>query len=158
MKKWILILLFLSANSFSQAIDKAIKFKVAMIQNCVKKGVEGETFFWQSKGKITFAIVNYTNEQNPIFKELFIKQYREIAPIYELMNKTEQESDTALFIKILIKQEEDYRNLLTANQLKLYLDKMSDLEKNNSTEFDSYTALYFSENLLNLFKQGFGIK
>ena len=74
------------------------------------------------------------------------------------MNKTEQESDTALFIKILIKQEEDYRKLLTDEQLKLYLDKMSDLEKNNSTEFDSYTALYFSENLLNLFKQGFGIK
>ena len=157
MKKTLYLILLLSCLSFSQAVDRAIKFKVAMIQNCVKKGADGETFFWQSKGKITFAIVNYTAEQNPVFKALFIKQYQEIAPIYELMNKTEQESDTALFIKILIQQEIDYRKLLTTEQLKLYLDRMAFLEKNNPTEFDSYSALFFSDNLLKQFKVGFGV-
>lgn len=155
MKKWTLFLLLFSVLTFAQSIDKAIKFKVAMVQNCVQKGAGGETFFWQSKGKITFSIVNYTAEQNPIFKELFIKQYNEIAPIYQLMNKTEQESDTALFIKILIKQEEEYRNLLSKEQLQLYLNKMADLETNNPTEFDSYSALFFSDKLLIKFKQGF---
>lgn len=158
MKNVFYFIVLLVSQSFSQSVDRAIKFKVAMIQNCVKKGVDGETFFWQSKGKVTFAIVNYTNEQNPLFKELFINQYREIAPVYELMNKTEQESDTALFIKILIKQEQDYRKLLTADQLKLYLSTLAALEKNNPTAFDSYTALFFSENLLNLFKKGFDVE
>lgn len=151
-------MVLLSFAAFSQSIDKAIKFKVALIQNCVKKGADGETFFWQSKGKITYSIVNYTNEQNPIFKALFIKQYNEIAPIYELMNKTEQESDTALFIKILIQHEDDYRKLLTADQLKLYQYRMTFLEQNNSSEFDSYSSLFFSDNLLNAFKKGFGVK
>ena len=153
MKK-IIFLLLIPIISFSQ-IDTAIKFKVAMIQNCLNKGAEGETFFWQTKGKITFGIVKYTEEQNPKFKQLFINQYQEILPLYVHMNKTEQESDTALFIKILIQQEQDYRNLLTKEQLKLYLDKLSDLEKNNKAEFDSYTSLFFSEKLLNEFKARF---
>ena len=158
MKKWTFLIVLLSFLSFSQAIDRAIKFKVAMIQNCVNKGVDGETFFWQSKGKITYSIVNYTNDQNLIFKTLFIKQYKEIAPIYELMNKTEQESDTALFVKILIQHEDDYRKLLTDDQLKLYQTRMTFLEINNASEFDSYSALFFSDNLLTAFKKGFGVK
>ncbi len=158
MKKWTVIIILFTFFSFSQTIDKAIKYKVAMIQKCVKQGIDGETFFWQSKGKITFSIVNYTNEQNQIFRDLFIKQYKEIAPIYDLMNKTEQESDTTLFIKILIQQEEEYRNLLRTDQLKLYLDKMTVLERTNPVEFDSYTALFFSEKLLKNFKQAFSIK
>ncbi len=153
MKK-LLFLFLIPFLSFSQ-IDTAIKYKVAMIQNCLNKGVEGETFFWQTKGKITFGIVKYTEEQNPKFKQLFINQYQEILPLYVHMNKTEQESDTALFIKILIQQELDYRNLLTKEQLKLYLDKLADLEKNNKAEFDSYTSLFFSEKLLNEFKDKF---
>ena len=157
MKNAVYLLILLSWVSFSQTVDRAIKFKVAMIQNCVKKGADGETFFWQSKGKITFAFVNYTNEQNPVFKALFIKQYREIAPIYELMNKTERESDTALFIKILIQQEIDYRKLLTPEQLNRYTTKLTDLEHNNVPEFDSYSALFFSDNLLEKFKVGFGV-
>ena len=139
----------------SSQIVKTIKFKVAMMQNCFEKGTEGETFFWQTKGKITYAIVNYTNEQNPVFKQLFINQYQEIMPVFIRMNKTEQEADTTLFIKILIQQEDDYRKLLTANQLQLYLLKLADLEKNNPAEFDSYTALFFSEKLLNEFKARF---
>ncbi len=153
MKK-LLFLLLIPILSFSQ-IDTAIKFKVAMIQNCFNKGAEGETFFWQTKGKITFGIVKYTDDQNPKFKQLFINQYQEILPLYIHMNKTEQEKDTALFIKILIQQEQDYRNLLTKDQLKLYLDKLADLEKNNKAEFDSYTSLFFSEKLLNEFKAKF---
>ena len=153
MKK-LLFLFLIPILSFSQ-IDSAIKFKVAMIQNCLNKGAEGETFFWQTKGKITFGIVKYTEEQNPKFKQLFINQYQEILPLYIHMNKTEQESDTALFIKILIQQEDDYRNLLTKEQLKLYTDKMNDLENNNKTEFNSYTSLFFSDKLLKEFKAKF---
>ena len=65
---------------------KAIKLKVAVMQNFVAKGAEGETMFWQTKGRITYGIVNYTEEQNPIFKDLFKNQYKELLVIYNKMN------------------------------------------------------------------------
>lgn len=150
MKKIIFFLLF-PLLSFAQ-VDKTIRLKVLVMQNFVAKGEDGETLFWQTKGKITFGIVNYTEEQNPVFKELFINQYRELQPIYKKMNVSEDERDTALYVKILIRQEEDYRNLLTKEQLKLYLDKLTDFEKNNPEANDSYASLFFSENLLKEYK------
>lgn len=132
-------------------IERAIKLKVAVMQNFVAKGAEGETMFWQTKGRITFGIVNYTEEQNPIFKDLFISQYKELLVIYNKMNVSEDERDTALYIKTLIRQEQDYRNLLTKEQLKLYLDKLADFELNNPQAHDSYSSLFFSEKLLNEF-------
>jgi hypothetical protein len=121
------------------------------MQNFVAKGAEGETMFWQTKGRITFGIVNYTEEQNPIFKDLFISQYKELLVIYNKMNVSEDERDTALYIKTLIRQEQDYRNLLTKEQLKLYLDKLADFELNNPQAHDSYSSLFFSEKLLKEF-------
>jgi hypothetical protein len=153
MKKIILFLL-IPLFSFAQ-IEKTIKLKVAVMQNFVAKGEEGETMFWQTKGKITFGIVNYTEAQNPVFKELFIKQYKELVDIYKVMIVSENENDTNLFIKTVIRQEEDYRNLLTKEQLKLYLDKLADFEKNNPQAHDSYSSLFFSEKLLNDFKKAF---
>lgn len=150
----IFLMILLPFLGFSQ-IEKAIKYKVAMIQNCVKKGADGETVFWQTKGKITYFIVNYTEEQNPIFKELFIKQYREILPIYNRMIVSEDEKDTALFVKTLIRHEDDYRNLLTKEQLVLYLNKFLEFEKSNPQEYDSYSSLFFSENSLKEFKARF---
>lgn len=152
-KKLILFLLF-PMLTFAQ-LEKSIKYKVAIMQNFVQKGAEGETAFWQTKGKITFAIVNYTNEQNPQFKELFIKQYQELLPIYNKMVVSEDERDTSLFVKTLIRQEEDYRNLLTKEQLKLYFDKFDDFEKNNPQAYDSFSSLFFSEKLLKEYKARF---
>ena len=86
MKK-LFLLLFIPLLSFGQ-FEKSIKLKVAVIQNFVQKGEEGEKMYWQTKGQITFGIVNYTEEQNPIFRDLFINQYREIVPIYNKMNET----------------------------------------------------------------------
>lgn len=154
MKK--LFFLFLLLPLLGQAqFEKTIKLKVAVMQNFVAKGEEGETMFWQTKGKITYGIVNYTDEQNPKFKELFINQYKELLVIYKRMNVSEDEKDTALYIKTLIRQEEDYRNLLTKEQLKKYLDKLADFEKNNPQANDSYSSLFFSENLLNEYKKRF---
>jgi hypothetical protein len=154
MKKLLFLLLFIPLLGWSQ-FEKSIKLKVAVMQNFVAKGEEGETMFWQTKGKITYAIVNYTDEQNPKFKELFINQYRELLTIYKKMNVSEDEKDTAIYIKTLIRQEEDYRNLLTKEQLKKYLDKLADFEKNNPQANDSYSSLFFSENLLNEYKRRF---
>jgi hypothetical protein len=67
------------------------------------------------------------------------------------MNVSEDERDTALYIKTLIRQEQDYRNLLTKEQLKLYLDKLADFELNNPQAHDSYSSLFFSEKLLKEF-------
>jgi len=145
--KYLLFLLWIPMLSFGQ-IERAIKLKVAVMQNFVAKGAEGETMFWQTKGRITFGIVNYTEEQNPIFKDLFISQYKELLAIYNKMNVSEDERDTALYIKTLIRQEQDYRNLLTKEQLKLYLDKLADFELNNPQAHDSYSSLFFSEKLL----------
>lgn len=150
MKKIFLFLLF-PLLSFAQ-VDKTIKLKVLVMQNFVAKGEEGETMFWQTKGKLTFGIVNYTDEQNPIFKELFINQYRELLTIYKKMIVSEDEKDTALYVKTLIRQEEDYRNLLTKDQLQLYLKQLADFEKNNPHANDSYSSLFFSENLLKEYK------
>jgi len=148
--KYLLFLLLIPMLTFGQ-IERAIKLKVAVMQNFVAKGAEGETMFWQTKGRITFGIVNYTEEQNPIFKDLFISQYKELLVIYNKMNVSEDERDTALYIKTLIRQEQDYRNLLTKEQLKLYLDKLADFELNNPQAHDSYSSLFFSEKLLNEF-------
>ena len=133
-------------------VDKTIRMKVLVMQNFVAKGEEGETMFWQTKGKLTFGIVNYTDEQNPVFKDLFINQYKELVTIYKKMIVSEDERDTTLYVKTLIRQEEDYRNLLTKDQLKLYLDKLADFEKNNQQANDSYASLFFSENLLKEYK------
>ena len=150
MKKIILCLLF-PMLIFAQ-VDKTIRMKVLVMQNFVAKGEEGETMFWQTKGKLTFGIVNYTDEQNPVLKDLFINQYKELVTIYKKMIVSEDERDTALYVKTLIRQEEDYRNLLTKDQLKLYLDKLADFEKNNQQANDSYASLFFSENLLKEYK------
>ena len=137
-------ILFLAPILTFGQIERAIKLKVAVMQNFVAKGEEGETMFWQTKGRITFGIVNYTEEQNPIFKDLFISQYKELLVIYNKMNVSEDERDTALYIKTLIRQEQDYRNLLTKEQLKLYLDKLADFELNNPQAHDSYSSLFLS--------------
>jgi hypothetical protein len=157
MKKIILLVLFplLTMAQVDKIIDKTIKLKVAVMQNFVAKGAEGETLFWQTKGKVTYAIVNYTDEQNPQFKALFISQYQELLAIYKRMIVSEDEKDTALYVKTLIRQEEDYRNLLTPVQLKLYLDKLADFEKTNQQQSDSYSSLFFSENLLKEYKSRF---
>lgn len=141
----------------SATIDKTIKLKVAIMQNFVAKEAEGETLFWQTKGKITYAIVYYTEEQNPQFKALFIAQYQELFSIYKKMIVSEDEKDTALYVKTMIRQEEDYRNLLTPAQLKLYLDKLADFEKNNPEANNSYSSLFFSENLLKEYKLKFNL-
>ena len=122
------------------------------MQNFVAKEGEGEKMFWQTKGTLTYGIVNYTAEQNPVFKELFINQYRELLAIYNKMIVSEDEKDTALYVKTLIRQEEDYRNLLTKEQLKLYMEKLADFEKNNPQVHDSYSSLFFSDNLLKEYK------
>lgn len=122
------------------------------MQNFVAKGEEGEKMFWQTKGTLTYGIVNYTAEENPVFKELFINQYRELLSIYNKMIVSEDEKDTALYVKTLIRQEEDYRNLLTKEQLKLYIEKLADFENNNPQVHDSYSSLFFSDNLLKEYK------
>lgn len=157
MKKIFLILLLFPVFLFSQ-MENTIKLKVAIIQQIIKKGNDAETNYWQTKGKITFNIVNYTEAQNPIFKELFINQFREIVPIYNKMIVSEDQNDTALFIKTLIRQENDYRNLLTKEQLQLYLDKLDDFQKNNLEAYNSYSSLFFSEKLLKEFKIRFDYK
>lgn len=151
MKKLSLVLLLIPFFGFSQ-IENSIKLKVAIVQQMIKKGADAELNYWQTKGKITYNIVNYTEEQNPIFKELFCNQFREIVPIYNKMIVSEDEKDTNLFIKTLIRQEDDYRNLLTKNQLELYLKKLADFEANDIQTNDSYSSLFFSEKLLQEFK------
>ena len=153
MKK-LLLLLLIPLFSIAQ-IEKTIKLKVAVMQNFVAKGAEGETLFWQTKGKITFGIVNYSEEQNPKFKELFINQYNELLAIYKKMIVSEDERDTALYVKTLIRQEEEYRNLLNKEQLSKYFEVLAGFEKNNPQANDSYSSLFFSENLLKEYKTKF---
>lgn len=153
MKNIFLLLLF-PILSFGQ-IETSLKLKVGILQNMINKGEEGETTFWQTKGKITFGIVNYTEEQNPVFKELFINQFKELIPIFKKMNVSEDEKDTAEFVKIIIRQEEDFRNLLTKEQLEKYLKQLAEFEVNNSKANESYSSLFFSEKLLNLYKMSF---
>lgn len=158
MKKILLLLMLFPAMLLAQTesrMEKSLKYKVAMMQNFVKMGEGGEQAFWQTKGKVTFAIVKYTEEQNPVFKELFISQYQELLPIYNKMIVSYDDHDTALFVNTLIRQEEDYRNLLTPEQRQLYSEKLAEIEKTDQQLSDSYAALYFSDSLLQEYKIGF---
>ena len=154
MRKIFFILFCIPFLTLAQ-IDKTIKLKVTVMQNFVHKDSLGETAFWQTKGKITFGIVNYTAEQNPIFKQLFINQYQELLKIYKVMIVSENEKDTALYVKTLIRQEDDYRNLLTKEQLKAYSNKLLELKSKNLELFDSYCSLFFPDELLAEYKLKF---
>lgn len=157
MKKLLLLFVLLPLLSSAQ-IEKTIKLKLAVMQNFVGKGEEGQTMFWQTKGKITFGIVNYTEAQNYQFKELFINQYKELEAIYLKMIASSDEKDTDLYVRTLIRQEDDYRKLLTTEQLSKYTKQLADFEKNNPQAHDSYSSLFFSDNLLNEFKTKFQYK
>lgn len=150
-------LFLISAGSFAQqnegALERTIKTKVMMMQNFVHKGDQGEEAFWQTKGKVTYAIVNYTQEQNQQFKDLFIAQYRELLPIYNKMISSYDEADTKLFVKTLIRQEEDYRKLLTPEQRKIYSETLEKFEKENPKQADAYNSLFFSDRLLEAYKK-----
>ncbi len=155
MRNFIFLLALLLPMLLLAQIEKTIKLKVAMMQNFVHKAEQGETAYWQTKGKVTYKIVNYTNEQNQIFKDLFIKQYQELLPIYNRMVVSEDEKDTNLFIKTLIKHEEEYRNLLTAAQLNNYKEALATFEKTDQQNFDAYLSLFFTDALLKEFKEKF---
>lgn len=147
MKKLSLLALILPLVTFCQ-IESTLKLKVGILNNFISKGESGERLYWETKGKITFGFVNYTEEQNPIFRDLFIKQYQEILPIFKKMNKTELEKDTHLFVTTLIKQEEEYRKLLNPDQLKRYLDQLANFEKNNPEASNSHSSLFFLKSYL----------
>lgn len=159
MKKLFLLLLLCAVASCAQSndarISKTIETKVMMMQQFVHKGDMGEEAFWQTKGKVTYQIVNYTDEQNPVFKQLFISQYQELLPIYNRMIVSKDERDTNLFIRTLIRQEEDYRKLLTAEQLLKYRQKLDSYEKNDEKNRDAYNSLFFSDWLLAEYKRRF---
>lgn len=135
-------------------IGRVIKTKVMMVQTFVNKGEpEGEKSFWQTKGQVTFPIVRYTEEQNPKFKELFIRQYHELLPIYNTMIKSYNDADTKMFVQALIRHEDEFRALLTPDQLKVYSKALSDFEKDNATQADAYNSLFFSDSLLEEFRR-----
>ncbi len=154
MKKLLFLFLFCSLTTQAQ-VEHVLKLKLAVLQNFISKGAEGETLFWQTKGKITFGIVNYTEEQNPKFRDLFIAQYRELEPVYMKMLSSGDDKDTTLFVTLLIRQEEDYRNMLTPEQREKYLKQMAVFEATNPQMNDSYASLFFSEKLLDEFKRRF---
>lgn len=159
MKKLFFLLMLVSALSFGQSqdarISKSIEQKVMMMQQFVHKGDQGEESFWQTKGKVTYQIVNYTEEQNPKFKQLFIAQYQELLPIYNKMIKSYDDKDTNFFVHTLIRQEEDYRKMLTAEQLARYREKLDWFEKNDEKNRDAYNSLFFSDWLLSEYKKRF---
>lgn len=158
MKNLLFIFFLIPLFSIAQ-IEKTIKLKVAVMQNFVSKpGDEGQIMFWQTKGKITYGIVSYTEEQNYLFKEMFIKQYSELQKIYMKMIGSEDEKDTDLYIQTLIRQEEDYRKSLTTEQLKKYRETLANFEKNSPQQHDSYSSLFFSDNLLKEYKDKFQYK
>lgn len=153
--KYLLILLLACPSFFAQPeiLEQTVRAKVMMIQQFAEKGDEGETAFWQTKGKVTFAIVNYTVEQNPVFRDLFIAQYREILPLYYKMGETSHIDDSRAFLLTLMKHEEAYRTLLMPEQLKAYRATLSGFEASNPEQAKAYNSLYFSDEMLALFKK-----
>ena len=151
MKK--LMVLFLLVPFLSSAqLEESLKVKVGILKSFIEKGEEGEQSYWKTKGKVTNTIVNYTDEQNPKFKALFIAQYKEVIPVFNEMSKGNGEDFTHALLKILVRQEEDYRNLLTPQQLQLYKAKLTELEDTNPKLAASYYSLFFSDRLLTLYK------
>lgn len=137
-------------------IERTLKIKLAVIQHFVSQpGDKGEELFWQTKGKLTFGIVNYTEEQNPKFKALFIAQYKTMYQEYILMLSQGDVKATNRFMQLLVRQEQEYRNLLTPEQLKKYQAAFTTMETTNTQMYDSYLGLFFSDALLAEYQKGF---
>jgi len=136
-------------------IEHTLQKKIAILKSCSEKGAKGEEVFWQTKGKITYAIVNYTDAQNPVFRDLFIKQYQEILPVLTDMVKNQNENSSTLFVKMLIRHEKEYRKQLTAQQLALYTNKVTEMETKNPEMIDSFNSLFYSDSLLKLYESKF---
>ena len=154
LRKIVFLLLFLPFVAIAQ-MEQSLQLKIAILKSFSEKGEKGEELFWQTKGKITFAIVNYTDAQNPVFKDLFISQYKEIMPVFLEMAKTQSETSTQTFLQLLIRHEDDYRKLLTNEQLLLYRNKLTELETTDPKLSESYSSLYFSDALLKRYKASF---
>ncbi len=153
--KYLFALLLFSPVLLAQPpiLEQTVRAKVMMIQQFADRGEAGETAFWQTKGKVTFAIVNYTDAQNPVFRDLFIAQYREILPLYYKMGETSHIDDSRAFLLMLMKHEQAYRDLLTPEQLKAYRAQLSEFEATNPEQAKAYNSLFFSDEMLELFKK-----
>ena len=137
-------------------IERTLKIKLAVIQHFVSQpGDQGETLFWQTKGKLTFGIVNYTEEQNPRFKALFIAQYKTMYSGYITMISQGDVKATNQFMQLLVRQENEFRALLSPTQLKKYREAFATMETSNREAYDSYTGLFFSDRLMAEYQKGF---
>jgi hypothetical protein len=68
------------------------------------------------------------------------------------MVSTQDDNASSQFFELVIKQEDEYRRMLTKEQLEAYRKKLNELETNDPKLSDSYSALYFSDKLLNEYK------
>ena len=137
-------------------IERTLKIKLAVIQHFVSQpGDKGEELFWQTKGKLTFGIVNYTEEQNPKFKALFIAQYKTMYQGYIQMISQGDVKATNQFMQLLVRQELEFRTLLSAAQLQNYREACGTMERSNRKAYDSYAGLFFSDALLAEYQKGF---
>ncbi len=154
MKQFFFLLLLVPSLFFAQEgrLERSIKAKVMMVQQFVAKGEKGEEAFWQTKGRVTFPIVKYTEQQNPVFRDLFIRHYNELLPVYNKMISSYDDRDTQLFVQILIRQEEEFRALLQEDQLATYRKTLLDFESSDQKQADAYNSLFFSDVLLAEYK------
>lgn len=146
------------AQGGTNPFEKSIHQKVAVVGACVKQGELGETSFWQTKGRMTFQIVKYSTDQEPKFRDLFIKQYREIVPLYNRMNQTGSVDDSDKFIALLVRHEEEFRRQLRPDQLQNYRSAMQQIDAMENSNRDQLYSLFFSDWLLAQYKGRFKIK
>lgn len=148
----------INAQGGADLFEQSIHQKVALFTACVNQGDLGETTFWQTKGRMTFRMVNYSSDQEPQFRELFVRQYREILPLYHLMNQTGSVDDSDRFIAMLVKHEEEYRRKLRPDQLINYRAGMQKVDQLTNGQREQMYSLFFSDWLLSQYKSRFKLK
>lgn len=155
MKKITLLFLFVATISFAQTrkdLENRTESLTAFINNQIKKHPELTAIEVYSNHKMlgVNSILKFSDEDKAKFSELFTEQYE---PWFETSKKyTEIKSAQSKvdIIKLLVKNEEDFRALLTREQLATYIAHKSNVSDEGYT---SYKSNFIAEDKLAEFKK-----
>lgn len=146
MKKLLLFLLFLPICANSQNANDIID-RVTMLQFIVENP-NGQLVYRQTKTWCT-DFLNFNENQYEAADELYNNQYVNLAVAYKKYSESHSSAALQELIKIIVRQEYFFRQLLNDKQLKEYNLKFEETAANpENPKNKAFNALFISDKLL----------